>query len=157
MPALTPQRCKRCSWVRCSKPVRDKRLHDKRLFAAMDDCRPLETKQDLTLAFNALLSSREEQLRNMRDKFSALQETLAKHRADAASTQHALVQKHAHTFRRVSELQLDLQAAHGELLPASWKRRDFDIVSNKYNVDHATKTRRDRTTAKRAASLARNE
>ena len=41
--------------------------------------------------------------------------------------------------------------ANGGLLPASWKRREFDIVSNKYNSDHKGRTLRDRTEAKHGA------
>ncbi|KAH8086045.1 hypothetical protein JL720_7245 [Aureococcus anophagefferens] len=41
--------------------------------------------------------------------------------------------------------------AESGLLPASWKRREFDIVSNKYISDHKGRTLRDRTEAKHSA------
>ncbi|KAH8052281.1 hypothetical protein JL721_10920 [Aureococcus anophagefferens] len=45
---------------------------------------------------------------------------------------------------------VDARAESG-LLPASWKRREFDIVSNKYISDHKGRTLRDRTEAKHSA------
>ena len=44
-----------------------------------------------------------------------------------------------------------LAAAHGELLPASWKRREYDIVSTKYNNNHTARHHRDRENAKHKA------
>ena len=44
-----------------------------------------------------------------------------------------------------------LAAAHGELLPASWKRREYDIVSTKYNQNHTARHHRDRENAKHKA------
>ena len=43
-----------------------------------------------------------------------------------------------------------LAAAHGELLPASWKRREYDIVSTKYTESHGGH-HRDRENAKHKA------
>lgn len=45
----------------------------------------------------------------------------------------------------------NLQNMENGLLPASWKRREFDIVSNKYIHDHKERTLRDRTAAKHDA------
>jgi hypothetical protein len=44
-----------------------------------------------------------------------------------------------------------LSHAHGDLLPASWKRREYDLVSNKYTHDRDQKLHADREQNKHSA------